>query len=443
MGSIVIGAAGGQALVLLGTPVLTRLYRPADFGTLAVFTSVVAIAGAVATLRLDMAVGLPASPADAAAVAWSAGASASVVSVLVGLVLLAGGDRLARLLGAPELADMWWLTVLTVAVFGAYQVMSSWMARAQRYAAIGVRDFTTGLTQISVQIGLGLAGWKPGGLLLGFGLARVAGAGALTGPDSLFRQPRPTVRAMRRVVHRYRRFPLIASWSALLNTAGTYAPLVVVAACRGPAAAGLLGLAVRVLGAPSLLVVAAAARVFYGEATAAIRDRRPVLRQAVWANVRRLFLIGLVPSVALAASGPALFGLVFGPGWSRAGTYASILSLGNLARFAVGGVTQTLLVLQREAQQLRWDAARLLMTVGPPSACLAAGGSVGAAVAALSVAYLLAYGSLLVQCLRAAGQFDALTIQDLASADHPGRLGEPIGGLPAGHAAETTAEVRQ
>ena len=406
LGVVAAGAAVGQAMLLLAMPVLTRLYSAADFGTLAVFTAIVGILGAVAALRLDLAVGLPASAPEAAAVAWSGLAATAVVAGLVAVAGAACAEPLGRLLGAADLASTWWLVALTVAVMGIYQVTSAWAIRAHRYAAVGLRDCVAAVVQAGTQIGLGLVGPHPAGLLLGPAAGRAAGIGSLAGRDGLFRQPRPTLSAMRRAVSRYRGFPLVASWSGLLNTAGTHAPLLVVAAYCDQAEVGLVGLAVRCVGAPTTLVVTASARVFAGETAEAVRERRPVLGSAVRSTVRRLFLIGLVPAVALAVLGPALFGLLFGDGWRQAGVYAGILAAGNLARFAVGGVSQTLVLLERQSRQLRWDAFRLALTAGLTGACLAAGASVAAAVAVLSAAYLAVYGLLLLECLRAAHQFD-------------------------------------
>src|SRR5688572_27738655 len=109
MSRIILGTAGGQALVILGTPVLTRLYSTADFGTLTVFTSAVGIIAALATLRLDAAIGLPESTAQAAALGWSAMAATAVIGGLVAAIGTLCGEPVARALGAPDLAGMWWL----------------------------------------------------------------------------------------------------------------------------------------------------------------------------------------------------------------------------------------------------------------------------------------------------------------------------------------------
>ena len=53
------GAAAAQAIAVAASPILTRLYSPADFGVLAVYTSLVSLLGAVAALSYHQAIPLP------------------------------------------------------------------------------------------------------------------------------------------------------------------------------------------------------------------------------------------------------------------------------------------------------------------------------------------------------------------------------------------------
>ena len=61
------GTAVAQGLLVVASPVLTRLYTPADFGVLVVHVSLVSILVTVASLRLELALPLPERATDAAA----------------------------------------------------------------------------------------------------------------------------------------------------------------------------------------------------------------------------------------------------------------------------------------------------------------------------------------------------------------------------------------
>ncbi|MDP4274087.1 MAG: hypothetical protein Q8907_07400, partial [Bacteroidota bacterium] len=60
------GNVVAQIIPLLAYPVLTRLYQPSDFGTLALFTSIVGILSVMATGRYELSVILPKRDEDAA-----------------------------------------------------------------------------------------------------------------------------------------------------------------------------------------------------------------------------------------------------------------------------------------------------------------------------------------------------------------------------------------
>ncbi len=51
--SILAGSFVGQGLIVLSTPLLTRIFDPTDFGLWAVFSAIVSILGVVATGRLN------------------------------------------------------------------------------------------------------------------------------------------------------------------------------------------------------------------------------------------------------------------------------------------------------------------------------------------------------------------------------------------------------
>ncbi|HOX23097.1 MAG TPA: hypothetical protein PLL10_06490, partial [Elusimicrobiales bacterium] len=53
------GTAIGQGLVLALSPVVSRLYTPDDFGTLAVYASFLGIATVIVSLRYEIAIPLP------------------------------------------------------------------------------------------------------------------------------------------------------------------------------------------------------------------------------------------------------------------------------------------------------------------------------------------------------------------------------------------------
>src|SRR5690554_4992957 len=61
LAALVSGAALGNLIILVATPMLTRIYSPDDFGLLATFASTSGILGAIFCLRYEQAVYVPCS----------------------------------------------------------------------------------------------------------------------------------------------------------------------------------------------------------------------------------------------------------------------------------------------------------------------------------------------------------------------------------------------
>lgn len=404
---IMLGSGAGQLLVLAASPILSRLYTPAQFGLFTALVLITSVTGTFALFRFDAAIPLPTSDRVAASVAWLALGLATVVSLVILAVGAWIGGPISRLVGTPGLGSVWWLVALATFMVAVDQVFLTWMVREKRYKALALRNALQGAGQAGGQVALGVsAALRPTGLLVGWIIGRVAAIGGLFSAGGLLRQGRPTVAGLTHAAKRYRRFPLVSSWSALINSLGQQVPLLVIGAYYGSITLGLVGFTVRIIAAPAALIGQAVGRVFQGEASAAIRDRRRTLRRIVVTNARTLFWLGLPICAVLAAFGPWLFTVVFGAEWAEAGTYARYLAVGYLAQLAVSPISQTLLILERQGYQLAWDVSRLIATVGGPVIAAAAGASATVAIMVLSAAFVVCYGVLYLACVRAARQYD-------------------------------------
>ena len=103
---------------------------------------------------------------------------------------------------------------------------------------------------------------------------------------------------------RYRRFPMLLTWSGLLNVGGLQLPSILFAAGFGAAAAGLYALSYKVLVLPTMLVAQAVGQVFLSRA-AALAGEPARLRALSERTALALFAGGLPAfcAVAIAARG--------------------------------------------------------------------------------------------------------------------------------------------
>ncbi|MGW0228305.1 lipopolysaccharide biosynthesis protein [Actinopolymorpha singaporensis] len=397
---IVLGTVLGQGLLIAAAPVLARLYGPADFALLQIFTGVVSIGAVLAGLRLDLAVPLARDVTETRAVLRAGLAGTVVVAVAIWLLGLASAGLWAVNPTLAGLRSAWWLVPPTVAVIAVFQLLSAVLVRAERYRDLAGRSALQGVGTAGAQLGFGFAGLAPLGLLLGMGVGRAAGLASIARggpfpPPAAGRREPVTAGQVRAAIRRFRRFPLLTTWTALLNNIGQYAPYLLFSLTYGQNPTGWLAFTTRLLALPAAVVGQAVAQVFLGRGASARRDATGELPRLTWLAVRRLALLGAGPAIALSLVGAWAFGLVFGAQWERAGTYAQLLAVAFLAQFVASPVSNVLNLVERQGVALGWEAVRLLLVVGVPWLVWLLGGSDLAGVAAYAGVLVFSYGGVL------------------------------------------------
>ncbi len=161
------GTTIAQAIPIAISPVLTRLFTPADYGVFALYGALVGFLSAAATGRYELAVMLPEHEEDADALVVMSALVAGAFALVLFLLVVVGRDWAADRLGHPEISP--WLFLVPVSVFlvGCYNALNYWLNRN--------RDFRRMSANRMLQSGIG------GGLQLSLGSFGVGAAGLIMG----------------------------------------------------------------------------------------------------------------------------------------------------------------------------------------------------------------------------------------------------------------------
>ncbi|WP_309108041.1 oligosaccharide flippase family protein [Arthrobacter sp.] len=398
---ILLGSAGGQGILLLASPLLTRLYAPTDFGSLAVLTAFSAVIAVFATLRWEAGIVLPQKDTDAKALGWLALGSAAFISFLAYISTQLWPSSIELFAGSGAASIYSWILPLTIMAISFHKILSAWMVRKEQFVRLGQRNFLVGFGQLCVQLGLGAFGIRPIGLLLGLAGGRLAGMGGAFGPTGLFAGPQPRLRDIFRVAQRYKRFPLVSSLSATVNSVGLQAPVLILSAFYGGVAFGLLALTMRVLTAPVGIISDAVSQHFEAVAAKGIRSSRTELLLQVRRTVLRQLFIGAIPVALIITYGPVLFKIVFGDSWESSGVFAQILILGYYSQFVISPVSKTLLLLELHGRQAVWDVCRAIAIGGGLVGCALLEWDLFQACIIMVLVQIFSYGSLLLIVIHA------------------------------------------
>lgn len=313
---LVGGTAVAHGITALCMPVLARLYSPADFGLLAVFSSFLAIIAVAACLRYELAIALPESDDDAFHLLVLSLLTCIALSLLLAVAVAAAPDALTRLLGQPQLRPYLWMAPLGLLLAGTYSALQFWHVRRKGFTLLARTRIAQSAASSGVQLGLGWAGISPLGLLTGHVMN--TGMACLGLGRSLFSTGRRiSFTRMRELAFTYRRFPAFSTLEALANSAAIQLPMILIAAWATRAEAGYLTMAAFVAQAPLSLIGTAIGQVYLSRAPAEFREGG--LGGFTAEIVGKLFKAGAGPIMALGILAPSVFAFVFGAEWARSG----------------------------------------------------------------------------------------------------------------------------
>lgn len=364
---LVFGTVVAQGIIILSSPLLTRLYDPADLGALSVFTAILSILLTITCLSYELAIPLPEDEVAAANVLSLSLLANTVMSILAAIALLLLGPFLVEAFDIPDVGPFIVLVAVAQSSGGIAIALHGWAIRTRRFVTLAGANVVQSGTLSAVQLGLGVLWSSVVGLIVADIAARIAAAITLAADAT--RSHAPSFASVSRrgvldVARRYRRFPILSTPSSLINTLGLQAPTLLIVALYGADVGGQLFLAMRVAALPVTLLARSVSQVYTGESARLVRVDPGGLRPLFIRTTRSLARAGVGPTVLLAILAPFVFPIVFGDEWTEAGWYTTILAPMYLLTLATSPTGATLDVLERQDLHLFRETLRLILVGG-------------------------------------------------------------------------------
>jgi O-antigen/teichoic acid export membrane protein len=318
-GTLAVGAALSQMILLLSTPFLTRLYGPEEYGSFGLFGMSVAVLVPLCGMCLSSALVLAEDDRERVALAQTAICGtiffSGSLSVLLGVVAISTSLRTG--IGTASWLVWWSLAVIATVLTVAGQFAYQGDVLRQDFRSAASRMLSNAIFSTSSRAVFGLI-W-PSGLMLAFGqlIGLAVAAGSL-------RRINPTQVGWQvdwSLIKKYREFPLHQSWQQIVNVLSRMMPIPLFAVAFGVAMAGHYSVAMLALGVAGQVIGKAV-----GDATLPEFARAHRLGSGLRILLRRstlqLALLGLLPFSFFFLAGPQLFVLFFGDEWREAGEFA-------------------------------------------------------------------------------------------------------------------------
>lgn len=403
--TVATGTAAAQAITMLFSPLITRLYGPESFGLQGLFMSVLNILIPLSVLGYPTAIVLPRQDHEALGVVKLIMLTATCIALIVCVLFYLAGDWLLDMMQAQSLGSLVYLVPLAIIFSAMSSALSQWMIRSRAYGINARFQVISSLLINSAKSGLGTIMPGPGTLIATNIFGGLVGT-LLTfwgwlkwKPKTAAAEPSKNGKSLIEIATEYRDFPIYRTPQHFINSASQSLPIFILASGFGSGSVGYYSIAFAVLAVPAALVSDSVVSVFYPRITAAIQNNENVQKIIIKATAG-MALLGLAPYLIVIAFGPEIFQFVFGNEWSESGEYAQWLSIWLYLQFVHKPAAAAVPALNLNKSLLIYE---ILSSTGKVLA-LVAGllyfNSAIASIAMFSIFGLVSYAVLIVWLIR-------------------------------------------
>lgn len=362
--TLLSGATLAQVIPAVASPLIARLFTPADIGAFAFVVAVLGVIMPLACLRYDVAIVLPEDDEEAAhltALCFLMGAGAALLSVVPLLIIWHAGTWPAVRTATPLL-----LTMLPLGIFllSFQLVAQSWSLRTHSYTvqsrALITQALVTVVAQIALIVVVGDSAYALVlGTLLGYLALVLVYMPVLRNPVFPYLRKYFSRAAIIRVARSYARFPLITGPYAFLGQMSVRVVVLALALFTSARIVGEYAVAQRVIFLPVATLMGAASQIFYSRAARRLDDPRMPHMVHTALLVGPLILGPFFVLLMLYAE-PA-FGIVFGQPWRPAGHFAAILAVPSMVKTLTAWLDRTFDIRGRQGLPLALEAAYVVI----------------------------------------------------------------------------------
>jgi O-antigen/teichoic acid export membrane protein len=363
---LITGTAFGQLILILVSPVLTRLYSTTDFGIFAVYLSLSGILSVVISLRFETAILLPEDDEEATDLTILGIYVSFFLSLILLIIFYIFNDPIIQLIGHPELGFYLLLIPLSTLFYGCYQVLSFWMSRKKEFSYLAASKTIKDGGTAGLQLG---SGWITNtgafGLIAGQIIGNMIGFTFLFTKTYIHIKQRlfyGIIKNLSLVFKKYKKFPQFTSIATLINSISQNFPALLLASFYSAETAGFYAVASRVITAPSILIGNSMRQVYYQRASQMFNEGHSIFK-LFKKSTFTLGTIALLPFLVIIIWGKPLFIIIFGDQWGEAGVYASILSLWIFVGFLNPPAAMSLFILKLNRVHLVWEILLLIFRV--------------------------------------------------------------------------------
>ena len=334
------GLIVAQAIGILASPLLTRLYTPENYAAVALFLAIVSAIMPGACGKYEVGIVVAKTEHDATQLFGLSILLSAAISGVLFLAITVFYDQVTILFNSGNLGVWLLLAPLGLLMSSAISAFGYLANRSRDYGFIARSALVQVVGITTINITLGLLGTGTNGMMLANLLSMLLGVGFAMRHfrGKINREALGWSDCKRLVAHKYRDFPIYNGTTSLLNGITLALPVFFLTKYYPATVVGAYALLLRVAQTPLAVLSNAVTQVHLRTAVDLVHTGKDVTH-----HLHRLTLvlvsIVVVPSVVLAIVSPSLFAWVFGEDWRLAGELLPILMPAIALKFVVSSVS--------------------------------------------------------------------------------------------------------
>ena len=359
------GRVLAQAIPILLTPLLTRLYSPSEFGIFGVYAAIIAFVAMISNGRYSLSIILPKSDIDAKRLFLLSSLLTIGVTAIFGLIFIVLGNWFFDFFEIPMLHKYLPILILNILFIGLYESLYYYVLRTKNYKILTTNIIIQALVLVSIRLLCGYLKFTEIGLIISYLIGYSVGYILL-----IFRLRIPVFSLFQEfkifnyisLLKRYSRFPKYSLLADSLSVLATYSPNMLLNKIFGSVVTGYYSMSDKILGSPIWFVTSSVGDVFKQEASEQLRTKNSCFEVFI-KTTKTLFFIGIIPFSILFIISPYVVPFVLGENWGEAGVFIQIFSIMYFLRFIISPVSHVIYIVNKQNYNVVFQAINLLTTV--------------------------------------------------------------------------------
>ena len=359
--TMISGVFLGQVIIMLSTPIISRIFLPETIGEYDLIISSGAIIIVILGLGLMTAIMIPKEDDESNAICYILKYSCMFIGLII-FVLLCLISPWFTLFSVKN-GYILKLFFMFLYIF-SYMLSQIYYAAANRkglYRALFLNSLTYSIFNVLFSCLLGFLGFGVYGYISGTILGNIARMIQIRFSVNPFAK-KYDLNYMKEVFTKYRHFTKYQMPANLLNSITVQVPLQLIAFYFGGTALGHFSMANKIINLPNTFIATPVNRVYYQTATKMYNNNQDVGTFS-FKMIQKNIQLAIIPVILLMLFGEELFSFFLGSNWHTAGIFASTLVLSSLMQFCGSCLSNNYMIIRKPQLNLYLSLLSLVLNI--------------------------------------------------------------------------------